>query len=69
MKHIYVTVDGIPVVCRKHENETMRVATSGYQYCPICKRNSVRRAQNQILRDITGTSARAAREDMGLSKH
>ena len=29
-------------------------------------RNTFRREQNQILRDLCGTSARAAREDMGL---
>lgn len=29
--------------------------------------NEVRRERNQILRDISGTSARAARADMGLS--
>jgi len=30
------------------------------------KRNANNRAKNQILRDICGTSARAAREDMGM---
>jgi hypothetical protein len=30
------------------------------------ERNEIRRETNQILRDLTGTSARAAREDMGL---
>ena len=30
------------------------------------KRNRNRREQNAILRDLCGTSARAAREDMGL---
>lgn len=29
-------------------------------------RNAYRRAQNAILREVCGTSARAAREDMGL---
>ena len=29
-------------------------------------RTQVRRARNQILRDMCGTSARAARADMGL---
>ena len=28
--------------------------------------NAARRERNQILRDLCGTSARAAREDMGL---
>lgn len=32
------------------------------------KRNAFKRGQNQCLRDITGTSASAARLDMGLSK-
>jgi hypothetical protein len=30
------------------------------------QRNAAARARNQILRDLCGTSARAAREDMGL---
>lgn len=30
------------------------------------ERNARRREMNQFLRDITGTSARAAREDMGI---
>lgn len=30
------------------------------------ERNARRREINQFLRDVTGTSARAAREDMGL---
>jgi hypothetical protein len=30
------------------------------------QKNAARRAENEILRDISGTSARAAREDMGL---
>lgn len=33
------------------------------------ERNRIRRKTNQMLRDITGTSARAAREDMGLSRY
>ena len=32
------------------------------------ERNARRREQNQVLRDLCGTSARAAREDMGLSR-
>ena len=30
------------------------------------KRNALKRGQNQMLRDITGTSAASARKDMGL---
>ncbi len=32
------------------------------------RRNRIRRETNDMLRDITGTSARAAREDMGLPR-
>lgn len=32
------------------------------------KRNRFKREQNEILSDLCGTSARAAREDMGLPK-
>ena len=30
------------------------------------RRNALRRAKNAILRELCGTSARAAREDMGI---
>lgn len=30
------------------------------------KRNSLNRERNEVLRDLTGTSARAARADMGI---
>ena len=30
------------------------------------KRNALKREQNEMLRDITGTSAASARRDMGL---
>jgi hypothetical protein len=33
------------------------------------ERNRIRRKTNQMLRDITGTNAREAREDMGLSRY
>lgn len=32
------------------------------------RRNALRRAENEMLRELCGTSARAAREDMGLSR-
>lgn len=32
------------------------------------ERNRIRRETNAMLREITGTSARAAREDMGLAR-
>jgi len=37
-----------------------------YVYCPKCRRNKRRRMDNAALRELCGTSARAAREDMGL---
>lgn len=50
--------------------------SGGYVYgvCNACarrailayKRNRAKREQNAILRELCGTSARAAREDMGL---
>lgn len=30
------------------------------------KRNAIKRERNEVLRDLTGTSAAAARRDMGL---
>ena len=66
MRNEYAVINGIPVVCRKHENETMRKTQLGFMFCPICKRNQVARVRNEILRDICGTSARQAKIDMGL---
>jgi hypothetical protein len=37
------------------------------KYIQNKKRNAKARAVNQILRDLTGTSARAARANMGLN--
>lgn len=34
--------------------------------CKFCKRNQYARERNAALRELCGTSARAAREDMGL---
>jgi hypothetical protein len=31
------------------------------------KRNAIKRERNEILRDLTGTSAASARRDMGLA--
>jgi hypothetical protein len=61
-----ITEDGIYVTCKKHFNQGMRKTQSGFIFCPICKRNQIARARNEILRDICGTSARAAKEDMGI---
>jgi len=38
------------------------------KYIKNKRRNRNRRIMNQILRDISGTSARVARLDMGLAK-
>lgn len=53
--------------CQKHVGYFMRQDKKTLrQYCPQCEKNANKRAENQILRDLCGTSARAAREDMGL---
>lgn len=66
MKHQFATLDEGAITCKKHQQETMRKTNSGFIFCPICKRNQIARARNEILRDICGTSARVARLDMGL---
>jgi len=66
MKYQKVIIKGKPVVCPKHENEILRQTNKYNRFCPRCKRNSIARARNQILRDVCGTSARAAKIDMGL---
>ena len=38
----------------------------GWWFCPKCLRNKNKREQNAALRELCGTSARAAREDMGM---
>ena len=60
------------MTCWKCGTETDRPSKARPErgYCKKClqrnQRNAAARARNQILRDICGTSARAAREDMGL---
>jgi len=56
------------VTCKKHPQEIIKTDATGKLYCPKCRRNRDRRLQNAMLRDLCGTSARAARLDMGLSK-
>lgn len=60
------TKDGLPIVCKKHTTEIMRQKASGFIYCRSCMRNRIARDRNAILRDLCGTSARAAKKDMGL---
>ena len=36
------------------------------KYCRKLKRNSYKREENQVLKDLCGTSARSARLDMGI---
>ena len=40
-----------------------------YDYKKRQERNRIRRERNQMLRDLCGTSAKAAREDMGLGRY
>jgi hypothetical protein len=49
-----------------NENEEDAFCEAEYREQKRHERNRARREQNQILRDLCGTSARAAREDMGL---
>lgn len=67
MRTTVATKEGIPIVCRKHQNEIMRQTEKGFIFCRKCKRNRIARDRNSILRDMCGTSARAAKLDMGLS--
>lgn len=52
------------LICSKHRTPISK--KDGKFYCVKCRRNRDARAKNQILRDICGTSAAAARRDMGL---
>jgi len=66
MKHENYAVEGIPVVCKKHNGQVMKLSVNKMPFCPICKRNRIARDRNSILRELCGTSARAAKLDMGL---
>lgn len=59
-------METLPVTCNKHKNEVMRQGKNEVMFCPFCRKNQIAREQNQILRDICGTSARAAKADMGF---
>lgn len=53
--------------CTKHPNQRIRQdKRTGYLYCSRCRVNRNRRIQNAALHELCGTSARAARLDMGL---
>lgn len=58
------------IKCSKHPSAKMKSEYDDRRgicfYCPVCRRNRERRLQNAALRELCGTSARAAREDMGL---
>jgi len=65
--------DRCPGCVRADVNDTKPRKSSECAYnCPVSQtlkrieRNAQKRAENQILRDLCGTSARAARADMGL---
>ena len=51
--------------CPKHKADLKRDG-NGILHCPKCRRNRLKRQENEILRMLCGTSARAARADMGL---
>lgn len=66
-------------ICRHCGAETERESKRhpGEGYCGTChakhlkilarhRRNEARRIENQLLRDLCGTSAAAARRDMGM---
>ena len=38
----------------------------GKWYCPKCRQNRNRRLRNAALRELCGTPAKAAREDVGM---
>lgn len=52
------------LICTKHRTPISK--RNGKFFCVKCRRNLATRAKNQILRDICGTSAAAARRDMGI---
>ncbi len=52
--------------CAKHPGIAIKKGRSGKYYCPKCRRNSAAREKNAVLRELCGTSAAAARRDMGL---
>ena len=52
------------LVCRIHRTPISK--SHGRFFCLKCQRNADARAKNQILRDMCGTSAAAARRDMGI---
>jgi Zn finger protein HypA/HybF involved in hydrogenase expression len=54
------------MTCTKHETQAIKQDTQGKLYCPRCRSNAYKREINASLRELCGTSARAAREDMGL---
>lgn len=53
--------------CRKHKGQIVKLDKTTKQiYCPKCRINARRRAENAILQELCGTSVKAARADMGL---
>ena len=57
-----------PTQAIKRESHAVGLTFVPVFYCPRCHVNRSRRSKNAVLRELCGTSARAAREDMGLSK-
>ena len=52
------------LVCVQHKTPINK--QNGVFFCGKCRKNRRMRDQNATLRELCGTSARAAREDMGL---
>ena len=54
------------IKCKKHNIDVSIDKKTGKLYCKKCRKNRLAREKNQVLRLLTGTSARQARLDMGL---
>ena len=52
--------------CKKHGDIVRTDRHSGSRHCPKCRKNLQARQKNAILRELCGTSAAAARRDMGM---
>lgn len=52
------------LICANHGTTISK--RNGKFYCAQCQRNKNARIKNQMLRNICGTSAAAAKRDMGI---
>ena len=60
-------MEGI-VCCAVHRETPLKYSkiSGKATNCPSCDRNREARLKNMVLRELCGTSAKAAKEDMGL---